>query len=245
MLINKNVSGLLFRPRKYIYQPEKNFSKLLKRIIGFVPKNIEPYQLALVHKSIAYIKFKNQNMNNERLEYLGDAILDSIIAEYLFNKFPDKDEGFLTQMRSKIVNRENLNHIAIKLGIPNIIQSKLTSDNHKSIYGDALEALIGALFLDKGFVCTKKIVLERIIHNHINLNKLQEIKNDFKSRMIEWGQKNKKEVTFASFEEQNENSTTFISHLIIVDEIVGRGTGSSKKEAEQNAARQALRMIEE
>ncbi|NJK87062.1 MAG: hypothetical protein HC906_14895 [Bacteroidales bacterium] len=145
--------------------------------------------------------FKDVSKNNERLEYLGDAILDSIVAEYLFNKYPDKDEGFLTQMRSKIVNRENLNHIAIKLGIPNIIKSKINCENHKSIYGDALEALIGALYLDKGFKKTRKIVLERIIRNHINMAKLQETEHDFKSRIIEWGQKNKKDISFANYEE--------------------------------------------
>jgi len=220
------VSVSFLKPKKFIFQPDKNFLRLLKRIIGFVPGNCEPYQLALVHKSISFSIFKNVSINNERLEYLGDAVLDTIIAEYLFKKYPDKDEGFLTQMRSKIVNRENLNHIAIKLGISNIIKTKLNGDNHKSIYGDALEALIGALYLDKGFNRTKKIVLERIIQNHININKLQDTENDFKSRIIEWGQKNKKDISFANFEEFNENTTVFISHLIIVDEIIGRGKGS-------------------
>ncbi len=235
----------VLRQKKYLYPPVKNFTKLLKRIIGFFPSNCKLYQLALVHKSISQCIFNDISINNERLEYLGDAILDAIIAEYLFQKFPDKDEGFLTQMRSKIVNRDNLNYIAIKLGIPNIMQSKLASDNHKSLYGDALEALIGALYIDKGYKKTKAIVLERIIQNHISLNKLQLTESDFKSRIIEWGQKNKKDINFTCYEEQNENSIIFISHLLIVDEVVGRGTGTSKKEAEQNAAKQALEIIEE
>jgi len=132
--------------------------------------------------------------------------------------------------------------MAIKLGIGNMIISKMSKDNHKSVYGDALEALIGALYLDKGYERTRKTVLERIIQSHININRLMETEIDFKSRIIEWGQKNKKSVNFTSFEEMDEqsNSPIFITHLIVVDEIIGRGSGNSKKESEQNAARQAL-----
>jgi ribonuclease-3 len=230
---------------RYLFKPEKDFLKYLKRIIGFNPKNCSLYQLACVHKSSSLVVFKDLKINNERLEFLGDAILDTLIAKRLFLKFPEKDVGFLTQMRSKIVSRDNLNNIAIKLGISNMIISRVSSENHKSLYGDALEALIGALFLDRGFKKTEKIVLERIIYPFINLSKLQDTEVDFKSRIIEWGQKNKKEVNFTCFEEvdSKRNTTYFVSHLVIADNLIGRGTGNSKKEAEQNAARQGLETL--
>jgi ribonuclease-3 len=237
----------LIRSEKYLFTPDKSFARQLKRILGFRPRKFELYQLAFVHKSASYFIFNNTKVNNERLEFLGDAILDSMIAEYLFRRFPDKEEGFLTQTRSKLVNRDNLNHMAIKLGIGEMIISKMSNDNHKSVYGDALEALIGALYLDKGYDKTKKIVLERIIQSDININRLLKTEIDFKSRIIEWGQKNKKSINFTSFEELDEQSNTpvFISHLFIVDDIIGRGSGFSKKEAEQNAARQALQVLDE
>jgi ribonuclease-3 len=236
----------LFRPKKYLFIPGKSFARQLKRILGFQPRNFELYQLAFVHKSASHFIFNDTKVNNERLEFLGDAILDSLIAEYLFRRFPDKEEGFLTQTRSKLVNRDNLNHMAIKLGIGDMIISKMSKDNHKSVYGDTLEALIGALYLDKGYERTKKIVLERIIQSDININRLLITEIDFKSRIIEWGQKNKKAVSFTSFEEMDEhnNIPVFITHLFIVDDIIGRGSGNSKKEAEQNAARQALQILE-
>jgi ribonuclease-3 len=240
------VLKLFNHPDKQLFSPDKNFKRNLKKILGFVPGDLRLYQLAFVHKSASGSLFKNNQINNERLEYLGDAILDSIVAEYLYQKFPDKDEGFLTQMRSKIVNRENLNTIGIKLGLTSLLVSRMTNDNHRSIFGDALEALVGAIYLDLGYKKTKNLILERIIQNHISISRLQETEIDFKSRIIEWGQKNRKSINFASFEEFDEtvNGNVFISHLIIVDEIVGRGIGTSKKDAEQNAARQALQFIE-
>jgi ribonuclease III len=236
----------LIRADKYLFTPEKSFTRQLKRILGFRPRNFKLYQLAFVHKSASQFIFNDTKVNNERLEFLGDAILDSLVAEYLFHRFPDKEEGFLTQTRSKLVNRDNLNHLAIKLGIGEMIVSKMSRDNHKSVYGDTLEALIGALYLDKGYEKTKKIVLERIIQSDININRMLITEIDFKSRVIEWGQKNKKSVSFTSFEELEEqsNNPVFITHLFVVDDVIGRGSGFSKKEAEQNAARQALQILE-
>lgn len=235
---------MFLKKKSYLFSPDKNLKTILKNILGFVPRDLRLYQLALVHKSVSALKFKDITINNERLEYLGDSVLNTIVSEYLYNYFTEKDEGFLTQMRSKIVNREFLNNIAIKLGIPNILQAKINNEYRKYIYGDALEALVGALFLNKGYEKTKQIIIERIIKNHINIEKLKNVEIDFKSKILEWGQKNKKNIIFTSYEEEKDNnSNTFIAQLLISDEIYGRGMGHSKKEAEQMAAKQALQKL--
>jgi ribonuclease III len=231
--------------KKDIFHPDKKFKKELKLIIGFTPRNYRLYELALIHKSASSRFSKNHDIHNERLEFLGDAILDSIVAEHLYSMFHEKDEGFLTQMRSKIVNRETLKKIAMKMGIGNLLIARLTKDNHNSIFGDALEAIIGAIYLDGGYKKARKFILSRIINYHFNLETLSETEVDFKSRIIEWGQKNKKDISFTCQEQVNGDNKTpvFVSHLLIFDDIVGMGMGKSKKEAEQNAARQAISMI--
>lgn len=235
----------LRKKKSYIFVPEKKFLKQLKEILGFSPRNLELYQLALIHKSASGRFSRQTKINNERLEFLGDAILDSIVAEHLYQQFPDKDEGFLTQLRSKIVNRDTLKRIAIKMGIAGLLITRVSKDDYNALYGDALEALIGAIYLDRGFKKTRKFVIERIINYHLNLEKLCITEVDFKSRIIEWGQKNKKEINFTSQEQVNEtdNSTVFVTYLLILDEIMGTGSGKSKKEAEQNAAKQAIQII--
>jgi ribonuclease III len=188
------LSDLTDNPEPFSIKPDKKKIRQLKLILGFRPRKSSLYYLALVHKSAATKVFHNAKYNNERLEFLGDAILDSVIAEHLYTSFPDRDEGFLTQLRSKIVNREILKRISLKLGLANLVISKVTNDNHKSVYGDALEAIIGAMYLDKGYKRTKKFILEKIVDHHINLKKLSETEIDFKSRIIEWGQKNKTDI---------------------------------------------------
>jgi len=187
-------------------------------------------------------------IHNERLEYLGDAVLGTVVAEYLFDSFPEKDEGFLTEMRSKIVNRETLNRLAIKIGLDDLIISKVSDENSQNWKGDALEALIGAIFLDLGYRKTKRLLIKNIIKKHINLNYLQKTETNFKSKIIEWSQKSKQEVLFESFEEVSENNKSnpvFVSNLIVLDKVIGTGKGNSKKEAEQKAAKQALSIIGE
>lgn len=232
--------------KRSILESDKKKTAKLRKVLGFKPGRVDLYYLALIHKSAANKIYKNPKLNNERLEFLGDAILDSVVAEHLYKTFPERDEGFLTQLRSKIVNRETLKRISLKLGIGNLVVSKVANDNHKSVYGDALEAIIGAMYLDKGYKKTKKFILTRILDYHINLKKLSETEIDFKSRVIEWGQKNKKDINFTISEEMSTNgrNLTFISHLLVSDEIFGVGSGTSKKEAEQNAAQQALLKLE-
>ena len=229
----------------YSHISDKKLRKKLKDILGFRPKKINLYRQALVHKSAAVKLYKDPFYSNERLEFLGDAILDSIIAEHIFHAFPKQNEGFLTQLRSKIVNRDTLKIISIRLGVGNLVVAKTVNDKHKYLYGDALEALIGAIYLDRGYKITTKFVLNQIVKHHVNLKELSTREVDFKSRIIEWGQKNKKEINFTcqQHDSNEENEPLFVSHLLILDKIAGMGRGTSKKEAEQNAARQALQFL--
>jgi ribonuclease III len=236
----------LFRTKeKHLLCPDRKFRNQLKRILGFNPGHYDLYQLALIHKSASGKYSRNHDIHNERLEFLGDAILDSIVAEEIYKEFPDRDEGFLTQMRSKIVNRDILKKIAYKMGIGEIIITRVSRDNHKALFGNALEALIGAIYLDKGYKKTRKLILRKILADHVDLKKLSLTEVDFKSRIIEWGQKFKKDVNFTCKEQMNGGikEPLFVSHLFVFDEIVGMGMGKSKKEAEQNAARQAIHSI--
>ena len=185
-------------------------------------------------------------VNNERLEYLGDAILDAVIADYLFKKFPRKKEGFLTQMRSKIVKRSHLDFLARNLGIDLMVVSNTQRNPYKKhIYGDAFEALIGAIYLDKGYLYTHKYIVNYILKNFVNLEELLTKETDYKSRLIEWGQKNKVMISFETSEEyaEVEQAPTFVSQVKMNDQGLGTGTGKSKKEAEQLAAEQAYNNV--
>lgn len=237
----------LRKNKELLIPVDKKFLKHLKNIIGFTPRNLKIYQKAFIHKSASRTDSTGKVFNNERLEYLGDAILDAIIAEFLFLKFQNKPEGFLTQTRSKIVNRDHLNILSQKLGIHHLVISNTARAQHKYLFGDALEALIGALYIDKGYKKTKKVVQKRILEEHVDLKKLIHVETDFKSRIIEWGQKHKTPITFETLEEavENTNEILFVAHLLIGSDIKGKGTGNSKKEAEQNAAKQGLRSLNE
>ncbi len=215
----------------------------IKELCGTKPNNLHLYKTALVHKSAS--ANIDGNINNERLEYLGDAILGAIVAEFLFLNYPDKDEGFLTKIRSRIVKRKQLNQLAFNVGIDQMIIAEINHPDHIHIYGNALEALIGALYLDKGYEKTKCFIIHELINKHIDIEKLIAKESNFKSCLIEWCQKNNKEVVFESFEKYAEENSNpyFVSHVLVDEKISGKGEGKSKKEAEQKAAEEALKII--
>lgn len=209
----------------------------------FLPGRIDLYEQAFVHKSINLTNNHGTAVNNERLEYLGDAILGSVIADHLFIHYPEQNEGFLTKMRSKIVNGENLGALAEKMGLIPFIQTQAIGDHTlKHISGDAFEALIGAIYLDKGYSRTRRFILKNIISRHIDLSKLEKTETNYKSQLIEWGQKNKKEICFYTDVEPYD-PTRFISYVSIGNNLFGSGSGVSKKEAEQMAASETLKEL--
>jgi ribonuclease-3 len=217
-------------------------------VVGFYPDLIDLYREAMTHRSSSIRSKKGKWVNNERLEFLGDAILDAIVADILYKKFEHKKEGFLTSTRSRIVQRETLNKLAVELGLDKLIISSTRNLAHNTnIYGDALEALIGAIYLDQGYRVAKKFVYETLIKQHLNIETVLKSEVDFKSRLIEWGQKNKVEVSFevtdASYDAQN--NPVFSSCAKVGGVEIGAGKGYSKKESHQMAAKEAIRKLRE
>ncbi len=225
-----------------IKKEDKKIIKAILFLFGFEPVNINLYKLALLHKS------KNKNESNERLEYLGDAVLNLIVAEYLFKKYPFKDEGFLTKIRSKIVSRESLNNLGRKVGLKELINFKNIdeySKNYKSIYGDALEAIIGAVYLDVGFEYCQEYIVKNIIIPYYNFDELVNKTHNFKSKILEWSQKEKKLIKFSTKKiTLKNNSSQFESILIIENKEISKGFGSNKKNAEKDASRLACEKLE-
>ncbi|MRT94170.1 ribonuclease III [Ancylomarina sp. 16SWW S1-10-2] len=238
----------IIRSIKLRFFPKREFYGLFFDLLGFSPNKIELYELAFLHKSASIPSEDGLPMNNERLEFLGDAILGSITADILYKYFPNKNEGFLTQIRSKIVSRESLNKLAITIGLDKQVMSNVNLNNNKHIYGDAFEALIGAIFLDQGYIVTKTFVEDKIFRNHINIEEVVSVETNFKSKLIEWSQKNKKDVVFDTREnglDKVMKLPVFISEVEIEKNLMGKGIGASKKEAQQMAAKEALQHLDE
>lgn len=224
---------------------DKNLRVVIESITGKKPITLKLYKLAIKHASTSEADRYGRKESYERLEYLGDAYLGAVVAEYLYKKYPHKDEGFLTEIRSRIVNRESLNQLGRKLGLEQIIEvdQKNGLRRHKSIYGDIMESLIGAIYLDYGFYVCKNFILHKLIEPNFNIDKLINENPNFKSQIIEWSQKNGKEVRFETENVvEKGNFKEFEVSLYIEDIFVVKGHGSSKKKAEQSAARKGLEL---
>lgn len=222
-----------------IDKTSRSFYKQLCNVLGFAPGTLSLYQTALSHRSVK----ESADENNERLEYLGDAILSGIVADYLFKKYPYKGEGFLTEMRSKMVNRQTLNEIAIKMGLKKITIYNKNDGSLKvsQIFGNTLEALVGAIYVDKGFNQTKQWVLKRIIIPHMFVDDLENLEINHKNKLYGWANKNGKNLEFETLDERFENGRRLFTVGAVVDgELISEGKAFNKKDASQIASQLAV-----
>lgn len=226
----------------FLSKNEREFRKQLRNVLGFTPKNIELYRVALSHRSVR----EGSDQNNERLEFLGDAILGAIVAHYLFMRYPYKDEGFLTEMRSKMVNRNQLNDIAIKIGLKKITFFNRFDNSLKisQIFGNTLEALTGAVYLDKGYEETVKWVSTHIIHPHLFMQDLENLDINLKNKLYGWANKNGKTLEFDTLAETIENGRRLFTIGAKIDgEIIAEAKAFNKKDASQIAAQKAIQIL--
>lgn len=227
----------------YLFSKDKRLCRTLKNITGYYPGNTSIYAMALRHKSLAR-NGTQVTASNERLEFLGDALLDVVVADHLFRMFPYKDEGFLTKMRSKIVSRQHLNGLALKIGIQELLEKEGGTAPGTSIYGNALEALIGSIYLDKGYKGAKRFILKRLFTIYIDLDEIENTETDYKSKLTEWAQKERKNLEFRVLEEaRNSESRNFMVGVFINSSLMGQASNYSKKRAEQMAAEKAWEAI--
>ena len=233
---------------KLYFSPNRKYIRSLENLLGYVPGNLRLYRMAFRHRSVA-VEVKNGAKNsNERLEFLGDAILGSVVAELLFKMYPYKDEGFLTEMRSKIVSRSNLNQLAKRLGLDEHIEfdNKALGHNNKqgSLLGDTFEAMIGAVYMDKDYNFTRNFLLNRIIKPHVDIHTLEHTETNFKSKLIEWCQRHGKDVMFEIIpNDEGENSKLFTISVNVDGESCAIGRDYNKKNAEKLAAEKACEFL--
>lgn len=226
------------------YKKEKapSFKKQLKGILGYTPGNVALYKTALTHRSVK----DTIDQNNERLEYLGDAVLSALVADYLFKRYPYKGEGFLTEMRSKMVNRQQLNDIALKMGLKKVTAFNKSDASLKSsqIFGNTLEALVGAIYLDIGYKKTGKWVGERIIMPHMFVDDLENLEINQKNKLYGWANKNGKSLEFETIDERMENGRRLFTVAATVNgKVIAQGKAFNKKDASQIAAQLAVEKL--
>ena len=229
-----------------LFCKDKAFASRLRKILGFYPRKIAVYREALIHRSLNHYRPQEQKKDNERLEYLGDAVIEAVVSDILYHHFPNKKEGFLTSVRSKIVQRSTLNRIAKETGLVELIQSTHINHTHNSfISGNAFEALVGAIYLDRGYAHCYRFFERCIMGKHVDVDKVAKEDDNFKSKLIEWSQKTQYKVVFELVAENTigTNSPTFRSRVCIEGVEAGIGFGYSKKESQQLAAKEAMHHI--
>ena len=217
---------------------------MLYSILGYVPRDIKIYEMAMTHSSLS----GNQKLScNERLEFLGDAVLSSVTADYLYSRFSREREGFLTKSRSNLVCRERLNELALQIGLDKYVNACGVAHQHNNyIYGNALEALVGAIYIDKGYIQCRRFLLDRVFSRLADIESVVKSDKNYKSRLIEWGQKKHIEVEFRLIsEEMRKDGVYFVSEVLVDGSVYGVGDGFSKRESQQKAARQALAKLKD
>lgn len=228
----------------YYFSKDKDLTQRLKSLLGFVPANLSIFKLAFSHKSNASEKGKAGSQNNERLEYLGDAVLGTIVAEYLFQKYPNRDEGFLTKMRSKIVKRKSLNMIGDKMGLDVLLNEQNNTRLSRSMLGNAVEALVGAIYLERGYRRTKRYIINHILRRYVDIHELETVDDNYKSQLLEWCQKNGRNVNYKLLARYKfEKRDRFRVAVVINGERLAVADDFNKKSAEQNASEQAMQAM--
>ena len=228
---------------KLSFRKDKELYFSLYEILGFYPHDISYYKMALMHKSIMHRNAKGKPVNNERLEFLGDAVLDAVVGDIVYQHFPGKREGFLTNTRSKLVQRDTLNKLAQEMGINQLVLSNGHSSSHNSYMGgNAFEALVGAIYLDRGYDACMQFMQKRILAKMINIDKVAYKEVNFKSKLIEWSQKNRVQLEYVLIEQQkDDNGSPVFTYQVEIEGVKGGiGKGYSKKESQQLASKETL-----
>lgn len=231
---------------KLPFRKDKELYFSIQRIVGFYPHRIDYFKQALMHKSIGKRNAKGRPVNNERLEFLGDAILDAVVGDIVYRHFEGKREGFLTNTRSKIVQRETLNRLAREMGVNELIVSSGHSSSHNSyVGGNAFEALIGAIYLDRGYDACMRFMEKRVLNELINIDKVAYKEVNFKSKLLEWSQKNRVKLVFKLLEQKSdEKGSPVFTYQVVIEGVEGEsGTGYSKKESQQQASKLTLQRL--
>jgi ribonuclease-3 len=235
--------SILKKIYNYYFSPDKNLTRKINSVVGFIPNDLTLFKLAFAHKSSSNEK-DYAFENNERLEYLGDAVLGTVVAEYLFRKYPNSNEGFLTKMRSKIVKRSSLNDIADSMGLEMVLSEYNSTKLSKAMLGNALEAMIGAVYIETGYGFTYNYVVKKIMRKYINIHELEYYDDNYKSQLLEWCQKNGKDVSYKVLSKyKHEKRDRFKIGVFVDGEKISSADDYNKKAAEQAASEHAIKAL--